>query len=332
MFVPTDHHRHYVTKDDLIRQPEARPVRWLGPRLETNDQVLRGAIDFVKIEHGLSVHFSNAEDLHDLKIESDTEPRLSVSLFLEGAIEAYVGPFRVPTATYNAQSRHWQPVATLYSQIRPEKFVRQARRGVRLKKVIISVSHAWLQSYLEPSDSDYVSFRNFTAEHMASLSWHPSSHAISLAEQIIAAPSRSPFQHRLYIAGRVYGLLEEAFRQFSEHRPDQEATVQGGGQDRQRLQAVEHFLSGQKGHWVTAEELAHQIGMSQNSLQRLLSRSYGLSTSRFIRRFMLEKAREALERDAVSIAEASHLAGYSSPANFSTAFKREFGLSPKQVT
>ncbi|WP_092496768.1 helix-turn-helix domain-containing protein [Faunimonas pinastri] len=36
----------------------------------------------------------------------------------------------------------------------------------------------------------------------------------------------------------------------------------------------------------------------------------------------------AIERNGVSIAEAAFLAGYSSPANFSTAFRKAFGLSP----
>lgn len=331
MFVPTDHHRHYVTKEDLIDQGEAQSIRWLGPRLETDAQVLRGAIDFVKIEEGLSVHFSNAEDLHDLKIETDCGPRLSVSLFLEGEVEAFVGPFRIPMPRYDTDARHWLPIATVFSQNRNEKFVRQARKGVRLKKVTISISHDWLLAHLETADPDYAAFARFMKNHLAHVSWSPSSHAVSLAEQIIAAPCKSPFQRRLYITARVYGLLEEAFQHFAEIQPAPSPKTHLG-QNRQKLLAIEHYLSGQKGHWVTAEELARHTGMSQNSLQRVLSRSYGLSTSRFIRRFMLERAREALERDAATIADAAHLAGYSSPANFSTAFKREFGLSPKQVT
>lgn len=331
MFVPTDHHRHYVTKKDLIDQAEERPVTWLGPALETKDEVLRGAIGFVKVEKGLSVHYSNAEDLHDLKIESDCGPRLSVSLFMEGAVDAFVGDLKIPMPTYEEGTRRWSPIATVFSQNRIEKFVRHARRGVRLKKVTISISRDWLFSHLELSDPEFLKLKEFSESHLSHVSWYPSSHAIDLAEQIIAAPNKSPFHHRLYIAARVYGLLDEAFQNFS----DQKQTVAEKTQsspDRQKLNTIEHFLRGQRGHWVTAEELSQNCGVSQNSLQRLLSRTYGLSTSRFIRRFMLEKAREALERDGLSIAEAAHVAGYSSPANFSTAFKREFGLSPKQVT
>ncbi len=331
MFIPTDHHRHYVTKEDLMGQREARPMRWLAPELETGDNVLRGAVEFVKIEDGLTVHFSNAEDLHNLRLESECGPRVSISLFLEGQVEAYVGDFKVPMPVYDAEARHWTPVATIFSQNKTEKFIRVARKGTRLKKVTLSVSHEWLFGHLELSDPDFGAFKEFADRHFSKLSWTPSAHAIGLAEQIIAAPSRSPFQHKLYIGARAYGLLEEAFQQFSEHHPPS-VTNTLDGKDRSRLLIVEHFLSSQRGHWITAEELGQRVGMSPNSLQRLLNRTYGLSTSRFIRRFMLEKAREALERDAVSIAEAAHIAGYSSPANFSTAFKREFGLSPKQVT
>jgi len=330
MFVPIDHNRHYVTKEDLTDQPNARPVRWLAPSLETDDRILRGAIDFVKIEEGLTVHFSHAEDLHDLKIETECEPRFCVSVFLEGTVEAFIGGMRIPMPRYDAQARLWTPVAIAYSQNRCETFMRQARKGMRMKKVTISISREWLSGHMDISDPGSGPVRTFSASHLEHVSWTPSAHEVTLAEQIIAAPNRSPFQYRLYLAARVYGLLENAFRHFSDGQAGQPARI-SGGQDRQKLQAIEHYLSGQRGHWVTAEELASQTGMSRNSLQRLLSRAFGLSTSRFIRRFMLEKAREALERDNMTIAEAAHIAGYSSPANFSTAFKREFGLTPKQL-
>ena len=330
MFVQADHHKSYVTKADLIVRADDREVRWLGPSLKKDDEVLRGAIGFLKIEEGLSVHFSNAEDLHDLKIETDTGPRFSLYLFLEGAVDAFVGDFRVPMPLYDEASRHWLPVAPLFYQKRPEKFVRQARKGSRLKKVTISMSHDWLLAHLDLTDPGFSVFRDFMDEHLASLSWSPSVHAIALAEQIIATPRQSSIQTRLYATARVYGLLEDAFRQFSEQRAEPHAKSLSN-QDRLRLKAIESFLSRERDHWITAKELAFETGMSEVSLQRLLTRCYGLSTSRFIRRFMLERAREALERDGVTIAEAAHLGGYSSPANFSTAFKREFGLSPRQV-
>ncbi|MEP3047984.1 MAG: AraC family transcriptional regulator [Roseibium sp.] len=331
MFVPSNHHKTYVTKADLIDQGDSQPVRWLGPSLTTEDQVLRGAIGFVEIEDGLSVHFSNAEDLHDLKIETDCGPRLSVSVFLEGQVDAHVGDFQVPMPSFNNEQGSWTPIATVFSQNQVEKFVRHASRGVRLKKITISISFDWLFEHIKPTESDYKKYRQFAEVHLANISWVPSAHVITLAEQIIAAPQKSPFQQRLYIAARAYGILEEAFQHFAGDR-DLGATGTLGDHDRQKLQAIEHYLRAQRGRLTSAEELARNIGVSANSLQRFLARTYQMSASRFIRKFMLERAREALERDGLPIAEAAYIAGYSSRANFSTAFKREFGLSPKQVT
>ncbi|MBS8258609.1 AraC family transcriptional regulator [Roseibium polysiphoniae] len=330
MFVSLDRHKHYVTKEDLMDQPGAQHMRWVGPSLETSDEVLRGAIGFMDVEEGLSVHYSNAEDLHDLKIETECGPRLSASVFLEGQVDAFVGDFKIPMPSYDDDARHWSPIATVFSQNRIEKFVRHARKGVRLKKVTISISHDWLFAHLDRSDPRFHIFKEFAETHVSSLSWVPSTHAIGLAEQIIAAPNRSPFQHRLYIIARVYGLLDEAFQHFSECPVDPPVKAIDG-QDRHKLLEIETFLDDQRGNCLTVEELARHIGMSQNSLQRLISRAYGLSASRFIRKFGLAKARTALERDGLTIAEAAHIAGYSSPANFSTAFKREFGLTPKQI-
>jgi AraC-like DNA-binding protein len=55
-----------------------------------------------------------------------------------------------------------------------------------------------------------------------------------------------------------------------------------------------------------------------------------MSAFEFIRHRRLEQARSALERDAVSVKQAAFLAGYSSAANFSTAYRKHFGCTPRQ--
>jgi AraC-like DNA-binding protein len=45
----------------------------------------------------------------------------------------------------------------------------------------------------------------------------------------------------------------------------------------------------------------------------------------------LECARDALERGTLSIGEAAFLAGYTSAANFTTAFRRAFGILPRSL-
>ena len=49
-----------------------------------------------------------------------------------------------------------------------------------------------------------------------------------------------------------------------------------------------------------------------------------------LRQRKLEAARDAMLREGATIAQAAFMAGYSSPANVATAFKRAFGVSPSQ--
>jgi AraC-like DNA-binding protein len=56
--------------------------------------------------------------------------------------------------------------------------------------------------------------------------------------------------------------------------------------------------------------------------------SEGRSVFEYIR---LERAFAALRSGEASVQHASDLAGYASPANFATAFRRRFGLTPRDA-
>jgi len=96
----------------------------------------------------------------------------------------------------------------------------------------------------------------------------------------------------------------------------------------QRL--VELLDSGVADDW-TQERIAREMGVNATTLQRQFRALHGMTLFEYQRTRRLLQARQALERDGVSVNEAAWLAGYNSPANFATAFKRQFGISPKQV-
>jgi AraC-like DNA-binding protein len=75
--------------------------------------------------------------------------------------------------------------------------------------------------------------------------------------------------------------------------------------------------------------IARNAGMSVNTLQRIFRMVHNTTVFDYVRARKLHRAREALERDGASVAEAAYIAGYASAANFATAFRRFFGTSPK---
>lgn len=81
---------------------------------------------------------------------------------------------------------------------------------------------------------------------------------------------------------------------------------------------------------LTIEELGRRFGLSVSALQRQFRQAFSSSVNEYRRSMRLQRARADLERGC-TIAEAACQAGYTSAANFSTAFRRQFGVSPRDL-
>lgn len=80
---------------------------------------------------------------------------------------------------------------------------------------------------------------------------------------------------------------------------------------------------------ATQADLARYLGMSLSNLQRRFRAQHSEALGHYIRRYYLGVAKEALIRDQASVETAADLAGYTSAPNFATAFRREFGITPR---
>jgi AraC-like DNA-binding protein/tetratricopeptide (TPR) repeat protein len=78
-------------------------------------------------------------------------------------------------------------------------------------------------------------------------------------------------------------------------------------------------------------DLAREAGLSSSTLNRRLHRIAGKSGNQFIREIRLHKAHEMLQEKVVNVSEVSYLAGFSSPAYFSSCFHEHFGYPPSEV-
>ena len=77
------------------------------------------------------------------------------------------------------------------------------------------------------------------------------------------------------------------------------------------------------------EEVADKMGLSSWSLQRRL-REEGMSFSALVDKVRCEMATHYLQQKQLSISEMALLLGYSEVSAFSRAFRRWFGISPRQ--
>ncbi|WP_323751224.1 helix-turn-helix transcriptional regulator [Marinobacter sp.] len=97
---------------------------------------------------------------------------------------------------------------------------------------------------------------------------------------------------------------------------------------RERLELVRQKLEFAPHHSYRFSELARIAAMSPSSLRTKFRATYGLSPFDYLRRYRLELARQYLSQ-GFSVQQTAHKVGYRHSTNFATAFRREFGISPK---
>jgi AraC family transcriptional regulator, arabinose operon regulatory protein len=76
--------------------------------------------------------------------------------------------------------------------------------------------------------------------------------------------------------------------------------------------------------------LAAAVSLSVSRFTHLFTSCTGVSPLRHLRLRRLERARQLLERTAVSIERVRASVGYTDPSHFSKDFRRHFGVGPRE--
>lgn len=77
------------------------------------------------------------------------------------------------------------------------------------------------------------------------------------------------------------------------------------------------------------EELVRLLGVGKSRLKELFKLLYGYSITDYVLRIRLQKAQQMLAEGDMNVGQVAWAVGYQHPCNFVTAFKRQFGMTPK---
>lgn len=94
-----------------------------------------------------------------------------------------------------------------------------------------------------------------------------------------------------------------------------------------RVSRGREFLHGHAARAVRLEDAARSAGMSVFHFHRSFRRAFGITPARYLAEQRFGRARTLLE-SGTNVTDAALAAGFGSPATFSTAFRRRFGLAP----
>lgn len=284
---------------------------------------------------GLHVHADDAADAQDFVATGQIEQGLRIIVLLEGAVNLRYGASRVQLSSAMADRARvghggHAPRAMLVSIAETDRFERHARRGTYARRLSVGVGAHWLDQVMAGQPERAV--EDFTRCHLAMRHWQPSHRIVALAEQIVRAPALSaPFLH-LYLESRVLELVSEGLSQLGQDAGSAGHAAQAARllpHEHRRVRALHDFLQTERACEMSLDGLARQAGVNPNTLQKHFRAVYGTTIFDFLREQRLQRARVALERDGQPVAQAALLAGYTSAANFATAYRKRFGMQPK---
>ncbi len=94
------------------------------------------------------------------------------------------------------------------------------------------------------------------------------------------------------------------------------------------LRRVCEFIDANIGHDIGLAELSALVSLSPGEFSRRFRGSIGLPPYAYLKQQRLRRGRELLAQSTLTIADIGHAVGYSSPSQFSKAFRSETGKTP----
>ncbi|NJO72554.1 MAG: helix-turn-helix transcriptional regulator [Leptolyngbyaceae cyanobacterium RM1_406_9] len=150
----------------------------------------------------------------------------------------------------------------------------------------------------------------------------------AIAQRIWDAPYRGELK-RLYLQAKVMELLV-IYLDLIADKPKQTRVPGLKPEMIARLHQAKEILTRQLAHPPSLSALARQVGMSDRTLQRGFREVFGTTVFGYLHTLRMEQAEQLLRNRQMRVSEVAHAVGYSHLGHFTEAFKRRFGITPKQ--
>lgn len=98
------------------------------------------------------------------------------------------------------------------------------------------------------------------------------------------------------------------------------------------LEGINAYVRSHLNQAITIQHLSSHLGYSVSHLRTVFRQSLGLSLGRYIRESRLSRAAELLQRTGKSVSDVARETGFESVFAFSRAFKKAYGIPPKNYS
>lgn len=299
-------------------------VRVTTPGIDASTALLNGAAWSRDLLSGIRLHATATRCLRGFETECTLPPGLVCVLALDGQGLTEAVAEERPISFAPLPGREPRPEGFLLNVAQTCLVRRTSQRGLQTRKVSVSLPAAWLDRAGGEADGPIARFRR---GHLAIRRWQPSPRLGEAAAKLLKLQDTAdPLLASLATETLALQIAEHALRSLllsaTESLSERDCT------EAARLQAI---IEAHLTRPLPTRALAQEAGLSVRRANDVFQRAHGQSIASYIRSRRMEKAKDGLERSSLTIAQIGYLAGFSSPANFTTAFRKRFGLTPREA-
>lgn len=152
---------------------------------------------------------------------------------------------------------------------------------------------------------------------------------LALSAQIATCPLHGATRD-LYLAGKAMELIAMSLHHLSDAPVQDTTELRLSHADIERLHAARDLLIADLPNPPGLDSLAAQAGINTRKLTQGFRQVFGASVYAWLQEYRLQQAHRMLSAEEANVSTIAYRVGYS-PAHFSIAFRRRFGVSPSTL-
>ena len=272
-----------------------------------------GRLGLQSLPSGISTCASDLSSLHDCAHTGMAERSVNIVLLLEGDPYAFsIGVHdRVsiaPTGAWIIGLADSTAIASRYGA------------GQRCRSLL-------LQTRPEDLADDDIAGQVAPLLAATSISPMPISRRITPLIEELAAPSSGGAVGRMLAESCALGIFAHAL--LSLGAASSSSSPRLSRRDHAKVTRIRDRMLTNPEADFTLAALAREAGMSTTVLKQKFSAAFGQSVFSFLREARLQHAKAGIENEGWTVSQAAHFAGYRHHSNFTTAFRRRYGVQPR---
>ncbi|MDE1569131.1 helix-turn-helix transcriptional regulator [Aquabacter sp. P-9] len=279
-----------------------------------------GAARFLSVEVESGLFLLSRELAVDAPLTFDSEsfPASTLSVVLDGEATSHtpgVDGFR-PNEVWIASDNDRRPCRTVL------------HGGRQVRTVELVVTPHWFEASRRNSGTDFEPLRLSMERPLHVLRRPLDAHLRRIAWQVLEPPKAAGLA-ALMLESRALDLLGALVEAVGEATPQGADALRA--RDLDRVKAIRERIDADPASIVSLAGLAEEFGVSASKLKRDFFSAFATCAGAYVNERRLLLGRALIEREGLSVSEASYRAGYGHPTNFSTAFRRRFGFAPSTL-